>query len=179
MASLQLQTEQFFKQVAVELKKEIPEKLNPFAYPDLKSITLNVGVGKYDNKQKSSIAEYLTKLTAQKPKMVKTNKSISGFNLRAGNVVGITLTLRGKKMHDFLINLIYASLPRTRDFKGVKNSFDKTGKTLSMGIASATIFPAVGFDPEVDFGMQINLVFKNNSIYNHLYLEKINFPFIK
>jgi large subunit ribosomal protein L5 len=177
---LLINTNDYFQKVNKEAREAISEKLNVFEYPALDHITINVGVGsKYENKKKTDVAEHLTKLTAQKTQMIATKKSISGFNLRAGHVVGAKVTLRGKKMYDFLLNLIYTALPRNRDFKGVKKSFDKSGKTFSLGISSVHIFPTIGFDADLDFGMQVNLVFKNNSKYNELLLQKFNFPFTK
>lgn len=178
--SLTLNTEKYVNEATSETKSSIKESLNFFQYPQLSSITINVGVGtKYDNKQKTDVASYLTKITAQKPRMIVSKKSIAGFNLRAGNIIGTQVTLRGQKMYDFLINLVYTTLPRSRDFKGIKKSFDKSGKTFSLGLPSTHIFPVIGFDADLDFGMQINIVFKNNSQYNSLLLEKFNFPFSK
>ncbi len=179
MSALTLNSHSYIKQVDDSVKKSIKEKLNIMAYPRLEKISINVGVGKFDNKQKLEIVDYLTKLTAQLPRQVKSNKSISGFGLRSGNVVGVQLTLRGKKMYDFLMNLVFTALPRSRDFKGVQPSFDYTGKTLSIGISNSQIFPVIGFDSELIFGMQVNIVFKQNSPYNKLWLEEYKFPFTK
>ena len=83
-------------------------------------------------------------------------------------------------MQDFILNLVYVALPRSRDFKGIKDtSFDSKARSYSLGLPSATIFPIIGFDIPVKFGMQINVVFKNDGIENKQLLQKLNFPFKK
>ncbi|MEI6728473.1 MAG: 50S ribosomal protein L5 [bacterium] len=176
---LSLDTKIFLEEANSKAIKSIG-KLNAFAYPKIDYISINVGVGKFENKDKDEIANYLYKLTSQKPKKVKTNKSISGFNLRSGAIVGLQATLRGQKMYDFLLNLIYIALPRGRDFKGVSTTaFDKTLKTYSLGIRTAGIFPVIGFDIAKDFGLQVNIVFKAGTKNNQVLLESLNFPFSK
>jgi large subunit ribosomal protein L5 len=122
----------------------------------------------------------LEKLTGQLPKMVQTGKSIAGFKIRKGDVNSAMVTLRGKKMLDFLLLLVYIALPRTKDFRGVKrDAFDKQYRTYNLGIPNASIFPQIGFDSSVQFGLQINIVFKQPGENNKLLLEKLNFPFIR
>jgi large subunit ribosomal protein L5 len=152
--------------------------VNVFALSQIEKISINIGVGKYDAKQQADIAEHLSKITGNTPKLVPSRVSIAGFKLRKGAIVGLVSTLRGKKMRDFLTLLVFVALPRTRDFRGIKiDSFDANGKVYSLGIPSAAIFPQVGFDATVQFGMQINIVFKNNSPLNKELLTKLNFPF--
>ncbi len=151
---------------------------NPFALPSISKITINVGVGnKYDPKQKQEVGEYLEKLTGQKAKVILSSKSIAAFKLRKGEVVGLMVTLRGSKMYDFLLGLVYVALPRSRDFKGIKSSFDANNSSFSLGLENANIFPAVGFDAAINFGMQINVTFRQSTVNNQLLLEKLNFPF--
>lgn len=178
MAKLTLNSQTFYTESKEALQNELKIE-NPFSFAEIEKISINVGVGKNDPKQKTDIAQYIKALTGQTPKLVESRMSIAGFNLRKGMVVGLVTTLRAKKMKDFLINLIYLSLPRSRDFKGVKASFDKAGKVYSLGLDSTGIFPVVGFDTSVTFGMQINIVFKNNSEFNKLLLTKLGFPFKK
>jgi large subunit ribosomal protein L5 len=178
MAKLTINSQNFYTQTKEELLKEVNVK-NPFGFAEIEKISINVGIGKNDPKQKTDIAQYLKNLTGQTPKTVESRASIAGFNLRKGMVVGLVTTLRGKKMKDFLINLIYIALPRSRDFKGVKASFDRAGRVYSLGLDNTGIFPIIGFDTSVNFGMQINIVFKNNSEYNKLLLTKLGFPFKK
>jgi large subunit ribosomal protein L5 len=162
-----------------KVKQELPA-VNPFALPKIEKIVINVGVGKLDNKQRLEVIDYLEKLTGQKPKVVKAKKSISGFKLRAGEINGVMVTLRGKKMLDFLLLLIYIALPRTRDFRGLsRSSFDEQYISYNIGIPNASIFPQIGFDSSVQFGMQVVIVFKTPGKNNLLLLQKLNFPFSK
>jgi large subunit ribosomal protein L5 len=177
--ALTTDTKEYIAQSKTKLAEKFGKDLNVFAYPNIKQVSINIGVGRLETKQVDDVAKQLETLLGQKPKLVKTNKSIAGFKLRAGKIVGIQATLRGQKMYDFILNLIYLALPRSRDFKGINASnFDKTKKTYSIGIRSASIFPTIGFDNAQDFGMQVNIIFKNNN-NNDFLLETLNFPFSK
>lgn len=179
MTSIQLSTDTYFAEA--EKKTAVSQDLkNPFTIPKIEKICINVGVGRLDNAQKNLVAELMEKFTGQKPKKVKTKKSIAAFKVRKGDVVGIVLTLRGRKAKDFLLNLVYLALPRTRDFRGLKlAAFSSDYTTYSLGIENASIFPAIGFDTEVSFGMQVNIVFKQGHPNNKVFLENLNFPFQK
>lgn len=179
MSAIKLSSQDYIKDAFAELAKE-NKGVNIFDIPKLNKISINIGVGKFESKQKQDIAEYLSQLTGQKPKEVGTKKSIANFKTRKGDIVGLVSTLRGKKAQDFLLNLIYIALPRTRDFKGIKaNAFDKNYSSYSLGIENSSIFPVVGFDASVNFGIQINIVFKKQIETNKLLLNKLNFPFKK
>lgn len=179
MSAIKLQSKQYYKSAVSSLVDENKDT-NIFALPQIDRISINVGVGKYDTKQRNEIISNLEKLTGQKPKEVVAQNSIAGFNLRKGTVVGLVITLRGDRMEDFLTQLVYIALPRSRDFKGVSDtSFDALNSTYSMGISTCTVFPVIGFDSAVDFGMQINVVFKNKSEKNKELLTKLKFPFKK
>lgn len=178
MSSIVLSTVEYFIKAEKELVKT--QKLtNPFTFPKIEKISLNAGVGRMDNAQKNQVAELMEKLTGQKAKKVKTKKSIASFKLRKGDIVGITVTLRGQKAKDFLLNLIYLALPRTRDFRGIKlQAFDQNYKSYSLGVEDAGIFPVIGFD-SLSFGLQINIVFKQATEQNKEFLKYLNFPFQK
>jgi large subunit ribosomal protein L5 len=179
MPALLLDTSKYFEEALNEVKAEYPD-INLFALPKLAKVSINVGVGKFDPKQKQEISDYLIKLTGQTPKQIGAKKAIANFKTRKDDLVGLLVTLRGKKAHDFLMSLIYVALPRTRDFKGIKvDSFDKNYAAYSLGIENSSIFPLVGFDSNVVFGMQINIVFSTNSKNNQKLLEKLHFPFKK
>lgn len=179
MAVTALTTQEYFQNAYQAVKFALPD-LNIFSTPKILKVSINVGVGKYESKQKQEIADYLAKLTGQKPKEVGTKKAVANFKTRKGDLVGLSVTLRGVRAQDFLFGLIFVALPRTRDFKGVKqSSFDKNFSCYSLGIDSAAIFPAIGFDTSVNFGMQVNIVFKSSTLHNKLLLEKLQFPFKK
>jgi large subunit ribosomal protein L5 len=181
MKPLKTNSIDYYLGAKISLKSE-NESENPFALSDIDKISINIGLGKYknDSKARQEIENYLISATGQKPKIIESRLSIAGFKLRKGEPVGLVVTLRGKKMKDFLINLVYLSLPRTRDFKGVKStSFDSNFNSYSLGIESASIFPLIGFDLSVPFGMQINITFKSKDIKNKRFLELLNFPFVK
>lgn len=180
MTPLNLNAITYKENLYKELEKIVGKDLNKFEYPAISHLSLNIGVGKFENKQKDEISNQFEKLTGQKPKKVKTNKSIAGFKLRSGEVVGLQITLRGNKVYDFLINMIYTALPRGRDFKGVsKTAWDRSNKTFSIGIPTTSIFPVIGFGNGIEFGLQLNIVFKDSNKLNYKVLEILNIPFSK
>lgn len=179
MSKKKLSAREYFKTTYQALAKELKVK-NPFALPRIKKVSINTGVGKFEKKEIEDVANYLQKLTGQKPKMIGSALSINGFKVRKGEINGAAVTLRGKKMEDFILNLIYLSLPRTKDFKGIKKAaFDPNFGSFSVGVPSATIFPQVGFDATVNFGLQVNIIFRNKTEDNKVLLEKLDFPFKK
>lgn len=179
MSAIVLNTETYFKSLKEQMIALYPDT-NVHSLPNIEKVSINVGVGKFEPKQKQEIADYLAKLTGQKAKQVGTRKAISNFKTRKGDLVGLLVTLRGRNAKDFLFNLIYLALPRTRDFKGVKEtSFDNNSHSFSLGIENANIFSVVGFDSSVNFGMQINIVFKDSNTNNKSLLQSLKFPFKK
>ena len=180
MSNLTLSSNQYKDQAISTVNAELGGSINIFDLPKVDKVSINIGVGRYENKDKQVIAEYVHKITGQKPKLIKSRVSISNFKLRKGDINGISVTLRGQRAFDFLLTLVYVALPRIRDFKGLKvNSFDKQYSSYSLGLPTATIFPHIGFDAGINFGMQINVVFKTKSENNKLMLKALNFPFIK
>lgn len=169
-----------------KLKSELLKDLalsNIMQVPAIEKIVVNAGVGAIrDNKDVfDSFYNELTSLSGQKPTIRKARISEAGFKVRKNDNVGITVTLRGERMWDFLEKFITVSLPRVRDFKGVsRKSFDKLGN-YSIGIREHIIFPEV--DPNKTKGirpMQITIVFKNGSQVNSMkLLEKFGMPFTK
>ncbi len=139
---------------------------NVNALPKLQAISLNVGLGQ--NRQIKDAVTYimtsLGKITGQKPVITRAKKAIAGFKLRAGDEVGVRVTLRGKKMSDFIDRLINVSLPRIRDFKGINpKSFDQSGN-LTVGFKDQVAFIELGHE-ELDrpFGLEVTIVVKNSS----------------
>ncbi len=135
---------------------------NVMAAPKLEKIVLNMGVGREaQNNPKvfDQAAMELSTVTGQKPVITKAKKSIAAFKLRTGMPIGVSVTLRGDRMYEFLDRLINAVLPRVRDFRGVSpRSFDGRGN-YTLGIKDQLIFPEIDFN-KVDRtrGMNICIV---------------------
>jgi len=117
------------KNIVPELVKEFGYK-NMFAVPKLSKIVLNMGVGAAvsDKKKLDAAVADLTAIAAQKPIITHAKKSIATYRLREGQAIGTKVTLRGKRMYDFLDKLITVALPRVKDFRGLsKSKFDGRG----------------------------------------------------
>lgn len=145
--------------IAEALKTELGEK-NVHALPKLKKVLVNVGLStkKYGSKEiQQFIGESVATITGQKPSIRKSRMSISNFNIRENMVVGMVVTLRGKRMYNFLDRLIHYALPRIRDFRGLSTKLDGRGN-YSIGIVDQSIFPELP-PPEANkiFGMQIQI----------------------
>jgi large subunit ribosomal protein L5 len=139
---------------------------NVMQVPKIEKIVINMGVGEAKENQKamdSAVAD-LTTISGQKPLVTKAKKSVAAFKVREGMNIGTKVTLRGKRMYEFLDRLVNLSLPRVRDFRGVNpNSFDGRGN-YAMGIKEQLIFPEIEYD-KVDKirGMDIIIVTTANS----------------
>ena len=167
-----------------QIKKDLKSKLglkNIFEVPKLKKIILNIGVGeaKDDTKLIDKALDDLTMISGQKAIKTKSKKAISGFKIRAGMPLGVKVTLRNKRMYEFLDRLVNIAIPRIRDFRGLNiKSFDGNGN-FSMGIKEHVIFPEINFD-KVDKirGMDITIctTAKNNKEAIEL-LRSFNMPF--
>jgi len=135
------------KKVVPELKKEFGYA-NDMAVPKLSKIVLNMGVGDAaaDKKKLDSAVTDMTAIAAQKPVVTKARKSIATYRLREGQAIGCKVTLRGKRMYDFLDKLITIALPRIKDFHGLsKSKFDGSGN-YAFGIKEHLIFPEISVD---------------------------------
>ena len=134
--------------------------------PRLQKIVLNMGVGKalQDKERMKQAAEQLTLIAGQRAKVTRAKRAISGFRLREGNQIGCRVTLRGRRMYEFLDRLISVALPRIRDFRGINpKSFDGNGN-FSLGLAEQMVFPEI--DPDkVTFtqGMDVTFVTSTKS----------------
>jgi len=158
--------EKYKKEVIPAMMKEFGYKSN-MAVPRIEKVIINSCFGKLVSgktsqevkKIQENILEDLTLISGQKPILVKAKKSISGFKLRKGMPVAATLTLRRKRMYDFLERLIYITFPRSRDFRGISsNSIDKNGN-LTIGIKEHIAFPEVSTEKEKNiFGLEITVV---------------------
>lgn len=156
-----LQFREQYQLVAVPLLREKLGRTNVLSLPRVEHVVVATGVGKHAKEGKflEHVETGLTLLTGQKPVWTLAKKSVAGFKLRKGAVAGVRVTLRGKRMQDFLQRLIHIVLPRARDFRGIPiQSIDRSGN-LTIGIREATAFPEV--DPqkvETVFGLQVTVV---------------------
>ncbi|MBI4065254.1 50S ribosomal protein L5 [Candidatus Gottesmanbacteria bacterium] len=143
MTSLQ---ETYKKEVTPVLMKELGI-INQMAVPKLLKIVINCGLGEAlkDKKVIDHMASQLTVIAGQKPRVTRANRAISTFKLRAGDAIGIKVTLRGKRMYDFFKKLVAIALPRVRDFRGIPPAgFDGHGN-YTLGITEQTIFPELDY----------------------------------
>ena len=142
--------------VRAALKEEFGYK-NEMQIPKLDKIVLNMGVGEAvkDTKKVKNAVEELSAIAGQKAVITKAKKSIAGFRVREEMPLGCKVTLRGDRMYEFLDRLINVALPRVRDFRGVKPSFDGRGN-FATGLKEHIVFPEIDFD-KVDevLGMDI------------------------
>ena len=121
---------------------------NDMQIPRLDKIVLNIGCGAEsvrDSKKAKSAVEDLTTIAGQRAVPTIAKKSIAGFRVREGMTLGAKVTLRGDRMYDFLDRLTTVAMPRIRDFRGVKPSFDGRGN-FAMGIKEHIVFPEINFD---------------------------------
>lgn len=134
---------------------------NVNSLPKLQKIVLNMGVGKalQEKSRMEQAAEQLGQIAGQRPQITKSRQAVSGFRLRQGNEIGCRVTLRGKRMYEFLDRLINLALPRIRDFRGVNpRSFDGNGN-FSMGLTEQAVFPEINPD-KITFtqGLDVTIV---------------------
>lgn len=140
---------------------------NPMAVPKIEKVVVNTGFGRLvagktaeeQRKTQDFILEDLDLICGQKIMLKKAKKSISSFKIREGMIIGAAVTLRKKKMYDFLERLISIALPRSRDFQGIDpKSFDKKGN-LTIGIKEHIAFPEVSPEKSKNiFGLEIIVV---------------------
>jgi large subunit ribosomal protein L5 len=151
MEAAATQTARFKTQYVEQIRPALIERFGYSSYmqaPKLVKITLNMGVGdaKQDSKLLDAAAEQLATIAGQKPSIRRARKSIAQFKVREGMPVGVSVTLRGDRAYEFLDRLVSVSLPRTRDFRGLKpTSFDGRG-SYSMGLREQIIFPEIDYD---------------------------------
>lgn len=157
---------------------------NPMQAPKINKIVVNIGVGREsaDNpKVVDNAVDQLTQIVGQKPVVTKAKKSIAGFKLREFRPIGVKVTLRGKRMYDFLYRLINLALPRVRDFRGIPaDAFDGRGN-YTLGLREQIIFPEIDYD-KIDKvrGMEITIVTTaNTDDEGRALLREFGMPFAK
>lgn len=152
--------EKYRDQVVPALMKEFSYK-NPMQVPRLRQIVLNVGMGEAIQNMKllESAAGELGTITGQRPVITRAKKAIAGFKLRQGMPIGAKVTLRNRRMYEFLDRLVSVALPRIRDFRGVSpKAFDGRGN-YTLGLKEQLIFPEITYDNVAAIhGMDITFV---------------------
>jgi LSU ribosomal protein L5P len=139
---------------------------NTISVPRIQKIVVNMGIGRSTENKKliEEATKHLTVITGQKPLVTKAKKAISGFKLRKDQAIGCKVTLRGRRMYEFLDRLISIVLPRIRDFRGLSpKSFDGRGN-YTIGLTEQIVFPEITIE-SVEFvqGMDITIVVTGNS----------------
>jgi large subunit ribosomal protein L5 len=152
--------ERYRTEVAPALLKEFSYE-NPMRVPGLHKITVNIGMGEavQDAKRMENAVRDLTEITGQKPVVTRAKRSVASFKLRQGMPIGVMVTLRDRRMWDFLDKLANVALPRLRDFQGISpDSFDGRGN-YTLGIREQLVFPEIDYD-KIDKvrGMEITIV---------------------
>lgn len=157
--------EQYETQIAPALSEKFGLK-NKMGIPKVEKVVINMGVGRatQDKTALDAALDTLTKISGQKPQVTRAKVSVASFRLREGNEIGCKVTLRGKRMFEFLDRLISIALPRIRDFRGVNpNSFDGHGN-FSLGLAEQVVFPEIDADKiQHSQGMDITIVTSSNN----------------
>src|SRR3984957_1221103 len=152
--------DKYVKEIVPTLQKKLGRQ-NVLSLPKLQKISVNMGVGKalQDKNRMEQSAEQLTQICGQKSQITKARVAISAFRLREGNEIGCRVTLRGKRMYEFLDRLISVALPRIRDFRGINpKSFDGNGN-YTLGLAEQVVFPEIDADRlQHTQGMDITIV---------------------
>jgi len=177
MARLQ---EHYRDVVRPELQKQFGYS-NPMQIPKLEKVVLNMGVGEatQDSKKLQSAIAELALISGQKPAVCRARKSVANFKLREGMAIGCKVTLRKRRMYEFVDRLINIALPRVRDFRGVPaKSFDGRGN-FAMGLKEQIIFPEINYD-DVDEMRGLDVVIcttANSDDEARALLEQFRMPF--
>jgi large subunit ribosomal protein L5 len=156
--------ELYKKEVVPQMMKEFSFK-NIYQVPKIEKVVINSGIGKLMNNAKNNpdilkkAQQLIALITGQMPTIIKAKKSIAGFKLREGMPVGLKVTLRGKKMEDFIFRFINLTLPRIRDFWGISlKNIDQNGN-LNYGIREINVFPEVSKEIiPFSLGLEISFV---------------------
>lgn len=168
-------------------KQAITKLMDKFGYknthqvPKVTKVVINAGVGRaiQNSKFMDETVEAIKQITGQAPVVTKAKKSIAGFKIREGMSVGVSVTLRGEKMYEFLDRLISIVLPRVRDFRGLKpTAFDGHGN-YSLGIKEHGFFPEISFeDIDQQISLQVNITTTaTNDEEGVALLTELGFPF--
>ncbi|HID85945.1 MAG TPA: 50S ribosomal protein L5 [Anaerolineae bacterium] len=139
--------ERYKEEIVPTLMKEFGYR-NVMEVPRLEKIVVNVGVGEalQNAKALDHAVQDIATITGQRPIVTRAKKSIAGFKLRAGNPIGVMVTLRGQRMYDFFERLVHVAMPRRRDFRGVSpDAFDGRGN-YTVGLREQLVWPEIDYD---------------------------------
>ena len=149
--------EKFEKEILPKLMKQMNTS-NRFEVPRIEKVTVNIGLGRVakDAKTIDVAEETLRRITGQRPVKTRAKKSISNFKIRQGMMIGMKVTLRGKRMWDFLGKMINITIPRIRDFRGLSEDMVDRSGNLSIGFKEHVVFPEVALaDISATHGLQV------------------------
>jgi large subunit ribosomal protein L5 len=166
------------------VRSKLQEELglpNLYQVPRVQKVVVNVGIGEASRNQKllESVVKEIEIIVGQKPVITMARKSIAAFSLREGMPVGVSVTLRRRRMYEFLDRLVSATIPRIRDFRGIPTrSFDGRGN-YTLGIKEQIIFPEIDYDSVQEVhGMDITMVTSTNKDDEaYALLREMGFPF--
>ncbi len=152
--------ERYRTEIAPRMREEFGYR-NVMQIPRIEKVVVNVGLGEalQNAKALDAATSDIATITGQRPVITRARKSIAGFKLRAGNPIGVKVTLRGERMWAFLDRLLNVALPRQRDFRGVpRDSFDGRGN-YTLGLREQLVWPEISYD-QIDRvrGMEITIV---------------------
>lgn len=171
----------FYQNKVVPKLKDAVGGGNPYGVPRPKKIVINMGVGaERDKKEALEAAKAdLATIAGQTPSFRLAKQAVASFSIKKGDIVGVAVTLRGRKMWDFLEKLVKVVLPRTKDFRGVsRKSFDRRGN-FTIGIREQTAFPEI--DPhKVDKirGLEVTVVMSTKDDEKaYQVLKELGMPF--
>ncbi|MEO6508896.1 MAG: 50S ribosomal protein L5 [Patescibacteria group bacterium] len=152
--------EYYNSEIKPQLMKDLNVK-NPMALPMIKKVVINVGVGEAVSSKTviQHVVDQITLIAGQKPVVTKARKSVSAFKVRKGIPLGVKVTLRGKRMYEFIEKLTKIVIPRLRDFRGINDSTVDSHGNLNLGFTEQTLFPEIEFD-KVDKirGLEVTIV---------------------
>lgn len=174
--------EKYKKEVVPALKEKLHFS-NVMEVPKIKKVVVNAGIGRFVKESGfiENVEKSLSRITGQKPMRTKAKKAISNFKIREGQEIGVTVTLRGKRMYEFLEKLIRITFPRVRDFHGISPAgFDRQGN-YTIGFKENVAFPEVKMEEiEKIHGLQVII---NTNAQNKeeglALLTELGFPFIR
>jgi len=169
--------EKYIKEVVPAMIEKFGFK-NNMAVPKIKKVIVNVGIGALkDNKAQEAISSDLALITGQKPAPTQAKRAIAGFKIREGMVVGLKVTLRGRKMFEFLSRLINTAIPRIRDFRGLDPKSVDQGGNLNIGIKEHIIFPEISPEQiKSIFGLEVTVVTNSKREYALELFSLLGFP---